>query len=50
MRDGKPELKGYKTPKIPHFLGNRLKDGGEVVCFMRQPRFTPQEIPGTNFC
>jgi hypothetical protein len=28
---------------VPHYLDNRLKDGGKVVSLMRQPRFTPQE-------
>jgi hypothetical protein len=28
---------------IPHYLDNRLTDGGEVVSLTRRPRFTPQE-------
>jgi hypothetical protein len=33
----------------PHFLDNRLTDGGEVVSLMRRPPFTPRKIPGTHF-
>jgi hypothetical protein len=31
------------SSKIPHFLDNRLTDGGEVVSLTRRPPFTPQE-------
>jgi hypothetical protein len=27
--------------RFPHFLKNRLTDGGEVVILMRLPPFTP---------
>jgi hypothetical protein len=29
--------------RLPHFLENRLTDGGEVVSLTRRPPFTPQE-------
>jgi hypothetical protein len=33
---------------LPHFLDNRLTGGGgEVVCLMRQPPFTPRKNAGT---
>jgi hypothetical protein len=34
----------------PHFLDNRLTDGGEVVNLTPRPPFTPRKIPGTHFC
>jgi hypothetical protein len=39
-----------QTSRLPHFPDNGLTDGGEVVCLMRQPPFTPMKIPGTHFC
>jgi hypothetical protein len=30
--------------RVPHYLDNRLKDGGKVVSLTRRPRFTSQEI------
>jgi hypothetical protein len=41
---------GCETSRLPHFLYNRLTDGGEVVSFTRRPTFTPRKIPGTHFC
>jgi hypothetical protein len=35
--------------RLPHFLDNRLTDGGEVSP-TRRPAFTPGKIPGTHFC
>jgi hypothetical protein len=32
-----------ETSRLPHFLENRLTDGGDVVSFTRLPPFTPQE-------
>jgi hypothetical protein len=29
--------------RLPHFLGNWLTGGGEVVSFMRRPRFILKE-------
>jgi hypothetical protein len=41
---------GCETSKLPHFLDNRLTDGGEVVSITRRPFFTPRKIPDTHFC
>jgi hypothetical protein len=38
------------TSRLPHFLDNRLTDGGEVVSLTRWPPFTTSKIPGTHFC
>jgi hypothetical protein len=35
--------------RIPHFLDNRLTDGGEVVSLMRWLPFTPQENSWYSF-
>jgi hypothetical protein len=35
--------------RLPHFLDNRLTDGGEAVSLMRQPLFTPQEYSWYSF-
>jgi hypothetical protein len=32
------------TSRLPHFLDDRLIDGGEVVSLTRRPPFTPREI------
>jgi hypothetical protein len=34
--------------RLPHFLVNRLTDGGEDVSFARRPRFTLRNIPGSH--
>jgi hypothetical protein len=39
-----------KTSRLPHFLGDRLTDDGEVVSLTGRPSFTPRKIPGTRFC
>jgi hypothetical protein len=39
-----------EMPGLPHFLENRLTDGGEVVSLIRRPPFTPRKIPDTHFC
>jgi hypothetical protein len=41
---------GCEPSRIPHFLDNRLTDGGEVVILTRRPRFTPGRSSGTHFC
>jgi hypothetical protein len=39
-----------ETSRLPHFLDNRLTDGGEVVSLTRRPPFILRKIPGTQFC
>jgi hypothetical protein len=41
---------GCETSRLPHFLDNWLTDNSEVISLMRQPPFTPRNIPGTYFC
>jgi hypothetical protein len=38
-----------ETSSVPHFLDNRLTDGGEAVSLTRRPSFNRRTIPGTNF-
>jgi hypothetical protein len=40
---------GCETSRIPHFQGNRLTDGGEVVSHMCQQHFTLQEDSWYSF-
>jgi hypothetical protein len=35
--------------RLPHFLDNRLIDGGEFVSLSRQPAFTHQESSWYSF-
>jgi hypothetical protein len=44
----KVEAYGCETSKLPHFLDNRLTDGGEVSLTRRTP-FTPQEDSWYSF-
>jgi hypothetical protein len=46
---GREGPKGCETSRLPHFLDNRLTDGGEVVSHRRRLPFTPRKIPGTHF-
>ena len=32
-----------ETLRFPHYLDNRLKNGGKIVSLKRRPRFTPQK-------
>jgi hypothetical protein len=41
---------GCETLRLPHFLGNRLTDGGEVASLMCRLPFTSRKILGTHFC
>jgi hypothetical protein len=41
---------GCEISRFPHFLENRLTDGGEVFSLMRWPPFNTRKIPGTHFC
>jgi hypothetical protein len=36
-------LQGCETPRLPHFLDKRLKDGGQVGRLMCRTPFTHQE-------
>jgi hypothetical protein len=36
--------------RLPHFLDNRLTDGGEVVSLTRRSPFKPRKSPATPFC
>jgi hypothetical protein len=47
---GHEGLQGCETSSLPHFLDNRLTDGGEVVSLTRRLSFTPRKIPGTHLC
>jgi hypothetical protein len=47
---GRGGPQGCETSRPPHFLENRLTDGGEVVSLLCQPPFTPRKIPRTHFC
>jgi hypothetical protein len=40
---------GCERSRLPHFLENRLTDGGEVVSLTRLPPFTPQEDSWYSF-
>jgi hypothetical protein len=40
---------GCETSRLPHFLDNRLIDGGEFVSLTRRPPFTPQEDSWYSF-
>jgi hypothetical protein len=40
---------GWEMSRLPHFLDNRLGDGGEVVSLTHRLSFTPQEDPGNHF-
>jgi hypothetical protein len=40
---------GCETSRLPHFLGNRLTDGGEVVSLTCWLLFTPQEDSWYSF-
>jgi hypothetical protein len=39
-----------KSRGLPHFLDNRLTDGGDVVSIMRRPRFIPRKMCAAHFC
>jgi hypothetical protein len=40
---------GFETSRLPHFLDNRLTDGGEVVSLTSRKPFTPQEDSWYSF-
>jgi hypothetical protein len=39
-----------ETSRLPHFLDNQFRDGGEIVSLTRRPPLPPRKIPGTHFC
>jgi hypothetical protein len=41
---------GCETSRFPHFLDNRVTDGGQVVSLTRRPPFSPRKFLGTHFC
>jgi hypothetical protein len=41
---------GCETTRLPHFLDNRLTDGGDAFSLKHRPPSTPRMIPGTNLC
>jgi hypothetical protein len=41
---------GCERLRLLHFLDNRLRDGGGVVCLTRRPPFTLRKNPGTHLC
>jgi hypothetical protein len=38
-----------ETSRLPHFLDNRLTDGGKCVSLTRRPHFAPQEDSWYSF-
>jgi hypothetical protein len=36
---------GCETSRLPHFLDNRVTDGGEVISLTPRPPFTHRKIP-----
>jgi hypothetical protein len=40
---------GCETSRLPHFLDNRLTDGGKVVSLTRRQPFVPQEDSWYSF-
>jgi hypothetical protein len=46
---GREDPEGCETSRFPHFLDNRLTDGGEVISPTRRPPFSPQEDSWYSF-
>jgi hypothetical protein len=42
------EAHSAETSRIPHFLDNRLIEGGDVVSLTNRPRFTSMKSPGIH--
>jgi hypothetical protein len=40
---------GCEMLRVPHYLDNRITDGGEVVSLTRRPPFTPQDDSWYSF-
>jgi hypothetical protein len=48
---GRQGPQGCETLRLPHFLDNRLTDGGKVVTALCNGcPLAPRKIPGTHFC
>jgi hypothetical protein len=47
---GRGGPQGCEMLRLPHFLDNRLTNGGTVVILTRRPPFIPKNTPGTHFC
>jgi hypothetical protein len=45
---GRGDPLGCETSRLPHFLENRLTDGGEFVKLTRRSHFAPGKIPRNN--
>jgi hypothetical protein len=43
-------MEAHETLKFPHFLDNRLTDGGKVVSPTGRPPFILTNIPSSPFC
>jgi hypothetical protein len=41
---------GCDPSRLPHFIDNRLKDSGEIICLKIRPAFSPMKIPGNRLC
>jgi hypothetical protein len=46
---GSGGLKHWETSRIPHFVDNRLTDGGKAIGLTCRPWFTPQENSWYSF-
>jgi hypothetical protein len=46
---GRKGPQGYEMSRLPHFVDNRLRDGGEVVSLTHRSHFTPQEDSWYSF-
>jgi hypothetical protein len=46
---GRGGPQGFETSRLPHFLDNRLTDGGEVISLTCPPPFTPQKDSWYSF-
>jgi hypothetical protein len=46
---GRGGPQGCETSRLPHFLDNRLTDGGEVVSLTHRPPFTQHEYSWHSF-
>jgi hypothetical protein len=46
---GRGSQKVCETSRLPHFLGNTLRNGGVVISLMHLPPFTPREDSWYSF-